>query len=259
MFAGMAADSQAVAAAQFEQETATLGSEQAMANYTSRLAQGCEGLIATIEQFGYSRAEATAFADEIYKISTVVETKALFDAAEARTGLDTYLSRLNSNPSVVSTEIRTFEALIYNQEGIDKKYGRALGGVIVYAGGGIIPDCDPVKRDTVLTPVRKGEGVLVPEVVRALGAGFVLSLNAAGNSGGVSAVQSQFASMGASDLVSAAPQQIVVERTMVEHVPTSVTVKDANNRLIGTMCVVADQKIDASLEQQAREGRKAGH
>lgn len=36
-------------------------------------------------------------------------------------------------------------------------------------------------------------------------------------------------------------------------------VYDADNRFIGTMGVVADQKIDASLEQQAREGRKANN
>jgi hypothetical protein len=42
------------------------------------------------------------------------------------------------------------------------------------------------------------------------------------------------------------------------HVPTSVTVKDVNNRLIGTMEVVSDGKIDQSLSQQAQAGRKAG-
>jgi TP901 family phage tail tape measure protein len=58
------------------------------------------------------------------------------------------------------------------------------------AGGGVIPGFQSAKRDDVMMPMRRGEGVLVPEVVRALGAGFVHRLNAAGNSGGVGAVRS---------------------------------------------------------------------
>jgi hypothetical protein len=58
-----------------------------------------------------------------------------------------------------------------------------------FAGGGVIPGYQSQKRDDVLTPMRRGEGVLVPEVVRGLGASFVHRLNAAGNSGGASAVR----------------------------------------------------------------------
>lgn len=58
-----------------------------------------------------------------------------------------------------------------------------------FAGGGVIPGYSSVKRDDHLRPMRAGEGVLVPEVVKALGPGFVHSLNAAGNSGGVSGVR----------------------------------------------------------------------
>ena len=57
------------------------------------------------------------------------------------------------------------------------------------ARGGIIPGYEPQKRDTVLMGMRPGEGVLVPEVVRALGVSFVNTLNAAGNAGGVNAVK----------------------------------------------------------------------
>lgn len=58
-----------------------------------------------------------------------------------------------------------------------------------FAGGGVLPGFQGAKRDDVMTPMRSGEGVLVPEVVRGLGPGFVHSLNAMGNSGGVSAVR----------------------------------------------------------------------
>lgn len=81
-----------------------------------------------------------------------------------------------------------------------------------FAGGGIIPGYDAVKRDTILTPMRKGEGVLVPEVVRALGAGFVHSLNAVGNAGGVGAVRAQFgAGLARGGLVHPMPGAVVTE------------------------------------------------
>lgn len=58
-----------------------------------------------------------------------------------------------------------------------------------FAGGGVLPGYQSAKRDELMVPMRKGEGVLVPEVVRALGPGFVHALNAAGNTGGVGAVR----------------------------------------------------------------------
>jgi len=58
-----------------------------------------------------------------------------------------------------------------------------------FAGGGVLPGYQSAKRDELMVPMRKGEGVLVPEVVRALGPGFVNALNKAGNSGGVGGVR----------------------------------------------------------------------
>ncbi|WP_433953605.1 phage tail tape measure protein [Curtobacterium flaccumfaciens] len=58
-----------------------------------------------------------------------------------------------------------------------------------FARGGVIPGYQAAKRDDVMTPMRRGEGVLVPEVVRGLGSSTVHALNAAGNSGGASAVR----------------------------------------------------------------------
>lgn len=52
-----------------------------------------------------------------------------------------------------------------------------------FARGGVLPGYESRKRDTVLTPMRPGEGVLVPEVVKAAGRGFIDVLNAAGNRG----------------------------------------------------------------------------
>lgn len=58
-----------------------------------------------------------------------------------------------------------------------------------FARGGILPGYEARKRDTVLTPMRPGEGVLVPEVVRGIGPNTVNALNAAGNRGGIAAVR----------------------------------------------------------------------
>lgn len=59
-----------------------------------------------------------------------------------------------------------------------------------FARGGVLPGYQRRKRDDVLTPMRSGEGVLVPEVVRGIGgASTINALNAAGNSGGVNAVR----------------------------------------------------------------------
>ena len=59
-----------------------------------------------------------------------------------------------------------------------------------FARGGVLPGYQRRKKDDVLTPMRSGEGVLVPEVVRGIGgAATINALNAAGNSGGESAVR----------------------------------------------------------------------
>ena len=65
-----------------------------------------------------------------------------------------------------------------------------------FAHGGVLPGYGAAKRDTTLTPMRAGEGVLVPEVVRGLGPSFVHTLNDAGNSGGPRAVRDLVAGRG---------------------------------------------------------------
>lgn len=85
--------------------------------------------------------------------------------------------------------IGTFNKVASSLEGKNAKLIPKISLPKGFAGGGVIPGYQSAKRDDVLTPMRKGEGVLVPEVVRALGPSFVHMLNRAGNSGGVGAVK----------------------------------------------------------------------
>ena len=56
--------------------------------------------------------------------------------------------------------------------------GYSGGGVAQFAGGGVTAGYAP-GRDTMLAAVSPGEGILVPEVVKALGPGWVYQMNAA--------------------------------------------------------------------------------
>jgi murein DD-endopeptidase MepM/ murein hydrolase activator NlpD len=79
------------------------------------------------------------------------------------------------------------KGLIDGLNGIGKLMGlKQMDHIKLPAGfsrGGVLPGYEARKRDTVLTPMRPGEGVLVPEVVRGAGRGFIDTLNAAGNRG----------------------------------------------------------------------------
>lgn len=67
--------------------------------------------------------------------------------------------------------------------------GDDIATISGFAGGGVLPGYRSSKTDDVLTPMRSGEGVLVPEVVKGLGPSFVHGANRAGNRGGVAAVR----------------------------------------------------------------------
>ena len=97
--------------------------------------------------------------------------------------------------------VEFFVNTVYN-EGLRKNVNKVLDKVGLkdkhlphlslpagFARGGILPGHQRRKKDDRLIPMRSGEGVLVPEVVKGIGAGAIHALNAAGNGGGVSAVR----------------------------------------------------------------------
>jgi len=103
------------------------------------------------------------------------------------------LENLTKAPIRFVVETVLNDGLIANVNKIASKVGvDPLPDVALPDGfhrGGIIPGRDPGKRDNVLTPMRSGEGVLVPEATRGLGHATIHALNRAGNAGGVSAVR----------------------------------------------------------------------
>lgn len=84
-----------------------------------------------------------------------------------------------------------FNAVVSKVPGIGSIKSPSLAG---WAKGGVLPGYQSTKKDDVLTPMRSGEGVLVPEVVKALGPEFIHGLNSLGNKGGVNTVRKGFRS-----------------------------------------------------------------
>ena len=78
---------------------------------------------------------------------------------------------------------------VLDKVGLKDKHLPELSLPAGFARGGILPGHQRRKKDDRLIPMRSGEGVLVPEVVKGIGAGAIHVLNAAGNGGGVSAVR----------------------------------------------------------------------
>ncbi|TQN30620.1 TP901 family phage tail tape measure protein [Haloactinospora alba] len=140
---------------------------------------------------------ARSLRDRVVDALTTLKEKSVDAFEKAKDGVKKAWNKLKS---VAKTPVEFAIETVYNQ-GLRKLWNKVaekvpgiskLGKAQVpkgFAGGGVVPGYQSAKRDDVMTPMRSGEGVLVPEVVRGLGPGFVHSLNAVGNSGGVGAVR----------------------------------------------------------------------
>lgn len=179
MLAGLAADSQSAAEKLLEQETATIGAEQATANFQARLGEGRQALYNTILGLTGSSEAAQVLTDKLYAIPTPEEIKVMVETATATRNLDTFMGRLNSIPSVVRTEIRTVQSFVYKDPG-SLYQGGSMGGTvgslpygpIGFANGGTVPGIGGYvaggtvygrgtsKSDSILTRLSKGEEVI---------------------------------------------------------------------------------------------------
>ncbi len=101
----------------------------------AKLAEGRNALIDILAPYFESRDAAAAYVDQLNLISPQKVTEIVAHTQQAVYDLDTYIGRLNSIPSVVSTEVRQFQALIYRDPA--SLYENANGGMYAYANGGV--------------------------------------------------------------------------------------------------------------------------
>lgn len=108
---------------------------------------GRQKIIETRIALGDTEAQARAYADQLIATPAAVVTAVqLNGVTKAKEDLDSYLGRLNSIPSVVSTEVRQFQALVYKDPA--SLYTNANGGVYengvkAFAAGGFEPGIYP--------------------------------------------------------------------------------------------------------------------
>ncbi|PRI12402.1 hypothetical protein [Leucobacter massiliensis] len=236
-------------------ESKTLGTTTAAANFEARLSAGRQQIYDTALALTGSADEAQKLTDKILAMPDQKDIDVLLRGAQDAENALNNLARYRETTIGIRYE---------GEKGVHMRanggtIGYASGGTIGLAAGGLVPGIGggiasgtvfgrgTGTSDSVLVRLSRGE-----EVIRASEArkhrGLLKQINAGMYSPGLQA----------SNFAPSAPQTIVVERTVVEHVPASITVKDANNALIGTMAVVADGRIDVSLQQQARANRRAG-
>lgn len=129
MLAGMAADSQAAANAIYEQELATIGNEQATANWHQRLADGRQAIYDTILGLTGNAEAAQVLTDKIYQIPTQPEIDVVANTSQA-TGKIAQLKDL------IAGIQRNIEISI-NAVTTATTAGSANGNMFAYANGGI--------------------------------------------------------------------------------------------------------------------------
>lgn len=171
------------------------------------------------------------------------------DAASAQ--IDNFIAKLRSIPSPISVDIRTRDALVLSPEGIAEKYF-ANGGIVAYADGGIQENVRAMREFAagggVDTGIYSGGAPIIKFAEQETGWEAFISGKPSQRDRNRQIWQETGARLGMSGM----------EREVV-HVPTHVTVVDADKRLIGTMSVVANREIDSYSDQRAREQRRAGY
>lgn len=109
---------------------------------------GRQKIIETRIALGDTEAQAKAYADQLIATPAAVVTAVqLNGVTKAKEDLDSYLGRLNSIPSVVSTEVRQFQALLYKDPAslyeLQANGGVYRNGVKEFAAGGFEPGIYP--------------------------------------------------------------------------------------------------------------------
>ena len=254
MLASLAAETVKAASEQFEYEKKTLGATQAVENYEGRLATGRQKVLDMANALSGNADQAQKLTDKILEMPSSKDIRVLLNGVqEAEGALQSFIDRNSGRTITVNMALGERVAGANSRGGLTY----ASGGTIGFAQGGTIPGY--ANGDT----VGLGGGVRQGTV---WGVGTAKSDSITVNlSRGEEVIQEPYASrerpllkaINRGDFVSSTQQaRQVIVRDLV-HVPTSVTVVDADNRMIGTMKVVANAEIDGFAGEQARAGRTA--
>lgn len=254
MLASLASDVEKNALAQFELEKKTLSATDAVANYESRLSSGRQQVLDMATAMSGNADQAQKLTDKIAAMPSSKDIRVLLNGVqEAEGALQSFIDRNSGRSITVNMALGERVAGVNSRGGITY----AGGGTVGFAQGGTIPGY--ANGDT----VGFGGGVR-QGTVWGVGTSKSDSINV-NLSRGEEVIQEPYASrerpllkaINRGDFVSSTQQaRQVIVRDLV-HVPTSVTVVDADNRMIGTMKVVANAEIDGFAGEQARAGRTA--
>lgn len=238
MLADYAADVEKNAQAQFELEAKTLGATTAAANFEARLSAGRQQIYDTALALTGNAEQAQLLTDKILAMPNAKEIAVLLERAqEAENELNNLARRRETTIGV-------------RYEGEAGTNTRAYGGTIGFAAGGTVPGLGGgiaggtvfgrggTKSDSILVRLSRGEEVIQEPYA--------------------SMYRRELKQMNRGDFVSGSQggSNVVIVREVgdvyVQHPLTG-------KYLLTAMDAIANQAIDTSLEQQAREGRKAGY
>jgi TP901 family phage tail tape measure protein len=147
MLAGLAADSQSAAAAQFALD----GNTQA---YMGTLEAGRQNIINSAMALGATQAEAVALADAISKIPSEKEIDTLANTQEAINSVDSLIDVVNGREATITVNATS------KYIGSARGDGRANGGTIGMAGGGTAYGLGTSKSDSIPVMLSRGEEVI---------------------------------------------------------------------------------------------------
>ncbi|WP_449283223.1 hypothetical protein [Leucobacter sp.] len=225
--------------------------------YSAVLEQGRQKLYDVALALTGSKDAAREYADQLVATPEQVATQVQLMGAELAEQILANLTRTRETYiNVIATGLDEANNALKNA------FGSANGNMFAYANGGM---------NDYANMVAFADGGIVDENTRAMANG---GIETGIYTGGTPLYKFAEPETGWEAFISGKPserdrnRQIWAETgnrlgmgagsTSTVYVPTEVTVKDVNGRLIGTMEVVADKQIDMSIQQQAQANRRAG-
>lgn len=156
MLADVAGAAQDAAAAQFEQDQATMSADEAATKYYDTLVAQREAFINSATAAGFSADEVQALADKVFALPTEREIQMLVETAEAQNKIDRLVINNNGRRITITADVNY----------------QAAGGITVtpgYSTGGPVRGPGSATSDSILARLSDGEHVLTAAEVQAMG------------------------------------------------------------------------------------------